>query len=147
MEEKHLVAEERFYDVMRRVRKLDIDTQMLESNMVSPAQMTLLDWLVASPGCGVQAIAKGLTLTPPTVSVHLRKLEKCKLVERKPNLQDKRSVQFFLTEQGLTIQKQIQNLHLHRFRLLLSSLSIQEQDDLLQLLERAINTVENEPLS
>ncbi len=137
-------TEERFLNLMSRVRKLGMDTRSLESAAVSPAQMTLLDWIAAMPGCGVQDIADGLRLTPPTVSVGVRKMEESGLVERKPNPMDGRSVQFFLTRRGRLLQQQIQDSHREKFRRLLAGLTQQEQETLLGLLERAVRSAEGE---
>lgn len=136
--------EERFLDLMSRVRKLGMDMRSLESAAVSPAQMTLLDWIAAMPGCGVQHIADGLGLTPPTVSVGVRKMEESGLVERKPNPMDGRSIQFFLTRRGQALQRQIQDSHRNKFRRLLAGLTPPEQETLLQLLERALQSAEIE---
>lgn len=143
MTEKPTLAEERFFAVMKRLRRLGLDAQPLGA-AVSPAQMSLLDWIAASPGCGVQDIADGMRLTPPTVSVGVRKMEEGNLVERKPNPQDGRSVQFFLTRRGQALQRQIQNAHWQKFRRLLAGLNPQEQETLLQLLERALRSAEAE---
>ncbi len=137
------LAEERFFAVMKRLRKLGLDTQRMDS-AVSPAQMSLLDWISASPGCGVQDIADGMKLTPPTVSVGVRKMEESDLVERKPNPQDGRSVQFYLTRRGQALQRQIQASHRQKFHRLLAGLTPQEQEILLQLMERALNAAETE---
>jgi MarR family transcriptional repressor of mexAB-oprM operon len=144
MTDEHAVAEERFFELMKRVRKLGLDTHPLDGAAVSPAQMALLDFIAASPGCGVQEIADGMRLTPPTVSVGVRKMEEGNLVERKPNPQDGRSVQFFLTRRGQTLQRKIQDSHRQKFRRLLAGLTPQEQETLLQLLERALQAAEAE---
>jgi len=144
MTDEQAIAEERFFELMKRVRKLGLDTQSLGDSPVSPAQMALLDWIAASPGCGVQDIADGMRLTPPTVSVGVRKMEESNLVERKPNTQDGRSVQFFLTRRGQALQRQIQDSHRNKFRRLLAGLTSQEQETLLGLLERALQFAETE---
>jgi DNA-binding MarR family transcriptional regulator len=136
--------EVKFSELMKRVRKLGLDTHSLEDGAASPAQMALLDWISTSPGCSVQDIANGLGLAPPTVSVGVRKMEESGKVERKPNPLDGRSVQFFLTPRGQAIQEKIQNAHRRKFRRLLAGLSQQEQEKLLELLERAVQSAENE---
>lgn len=144
MADERALAEERYFELMKRVRKLGMDTHSLGDGTVSPAQMTLLDWIAASPGCGVQDIADGLGLTPPTISVGVRKLEESSLVERKPNPMDGRSIQFFLTRRGQALQRQIQDSHRNKFRLLLVGLTPQEQETLLGLLEKALIAAETE---
>ena len=143
MTKEPMLAEERFFELMKRLRKLGMDSQTLDAE-VSPAQMSLLDWISGSQGCGVQDIADGMRLTPPTVSVGVRKMEESNLVERKPNPQDGRSVQFFLTRRGQALQRQIQTSHRQKFRRLLAGLTPQEQETLLQLLERALQAAEAE---
>lgn len=147
MTEEPTLAEERFFKLMKRVRTLGLDTHPLENIPVSPSQMALLDFVAASPGRGVQDIANGMKLTPPTVSVGVRKLEESNLVERKPDPMDGRSIQFFLTRRGQAVQRQIQNSHRQKFRRLLAGLTPQEQETLLGLLERALNAAEAENLS
>ncbi len=135
-------AEEKFYELMRRLRKLGLDSHSLENAPVSPAQIAFLDWIATTPGCGVQDIADGLGLTPPTISVGVRRLEENNLVERKPDPQDGRSVQFLLTRRGQALQRRIKDSHRRKFRRLLAGLSPQESKMLLQLLERALDTAE-----
>lgn len=142
MSNEHASSEERFFLLMKRVRKLGLDTHPLENIPVSPAQMTLLDFIAASPGCGVQDIASELRLTPPTISVGVRKLEESELVARKPDPMDGRSIQFFLTRRGQALQRRIQNSHHDKFRRLLAGLTPQEQETFLGLLEKALNAGE-----
>lgn len=144
MSDENTLAEERFFKLMKRVRTLGLDTHPLENVPVSPAQMSLLDFVAAFPGCGVQNIANGLGLTPPTVSVGVRKLEESGLVERKPDPMDGRSIQFFLTRRGQALQRQIQDSHRNKFHRLLAGLTSQEQETLLKLLEKALNAAEAE---
>jgi DNA-binding MarR family transcriptional regulator len=135
-------AGERFLAIMDRLRKMGLGNPSSGTMLISPAQMTLLDWIHTSPGCGVQNIAEGLELTPPTVSVGVRRLEEAGLLKRKPDPQDKRSVQLFLTVRGQAVQQQSVNFRRQKLELILSSLTLQEQETLLHLLAKALQTVE-----
>ena len=135
---------ERFLQLMNRLRKLGLGNAASGNAQISPAQMSLLDWVAASHGCGVQDIADGLKLTPPTVSVGVRRLEEAGLIKRESNPQDKRSVQFYPTRRGQALQRQFQESHRNKFRLLLSGLTPQEQEMFLGLLEKALNAAEIE---
>jgi len=128
---------------MDRLRKLGLGAPASGTGLVSPAQMALLDWIAASNGCGVQDIAAGLGLTPPTVSVGVRRLEAAGLLKRKPNPQDKRSVQFFLTARGQALQQQSRNFRRQKLELILSGLTQQEQETLLGLLAKALQAAES----
>jgi DNA-binding MarR family transcriptional regulator len=136
-------AGERFAAIMRRLRNLGLGVPSSGTTIISPAQMALLDWIHASLGCGVRDIAEGLELTPPTVSVGVRRLEEAGLLKRKPNPQDKRSVQFFLTRRGQAVQQQSQHFRRQKLELILTGLTPQERETLLQLLEKALQAAES----
>ncbi len=144
MKEDTKLAEERFYELMKRVRKLGLDTYPQENKTVSLSQMAFLDYIAGLPGCGVHDIASGMQLTPPTVSVSVRKMEANQLLERKPDPIDGRAVKLFLTRRGQTLQRRIKAYLTQKFRRLLAGLSPQEQDMLLQLLEKALQVAEAE---
>jgi DNA-binding MarR family transcriptional regulator len=131
-----------FLTLMDRLRKLGMGGSASGTALVSPSQMSLLDWIAASDGCGVQEIAGGLNLTPPTVSVGVRRLEGAGLLKRKPHPQDKRAVQFFLTAKGQSLQKQSLNFRRRKLELILSGLTQQEQETLLKLLGKALQAAE-----
>lgn len=143
MTEKTTLAGEQFFNLMNRLRKLGMGNSASGTALASPSQMALLDWIAVSNGCGVQDIAEGLSLTPPTVSVGVRRLEDVGLLKRKPNPQDKRAVQFFLTAKGQTLQRQSQNFRRHKLELILSGLTPEEQDTLLTLLGKALQAAES----
>jgi len=134
---------ERFLALMDRLRKLGLGNPASGTALVSPAQMALLDWIAASDRCGVQDIADGLKLTPPTVSVGVRRLEDAGLLKRKPDPHDKRAVQFFLTAKGQSLQRQSQDFRRQKLELILSGLTQSEQDTLLGLLGKALQAAES----
>ena len=82
-------------------------------------------------------------MTPPTVSVGVRQLEEAGLLKRKPNPQDKRSVQFYLTRRGQAVQQQSQRFRRQKLELILTDLTPQERETLLQLLEKALQAAES----
>lgn len=143
MPNKMTESGEAFLALMNRLRKLGMGSPSSGTALVSPAQMALLDWIAASDGCGVQDIADGLNLTPPTVSVGVRRLEETGLLKRKSHPQDKRAVQFFLTAKGQSLQQQSQDFRRQKLELILSGLTQQEQDTLLELLAKALQTAES----
>jgi len=135
-------AGEKFFLLMDRLRKLGMGGSASGTALVSPSQMALLDWIAASDGCGVQDIADGLNLAPPTVSVGMKRLESAGLFKRKPHPQDKRAVQFFLTAKGKSIQQQSLTFRRQKLELILSGLTQQEQETLLELLGKALQAAE-----
>lgn len=136
-------AAARFYELMKRVRSLGDHPG--PGPLTSPAQMALLDAIRSTPGRGVNELAASLRLTPPTVSVGVRRLEQAGLLERRPNPQDRRAVCFDLTRRGRALQQRIQQAHLRRFVRLLQGLRPRERQTLLDLLERAVAAAESTP--
>ena len=138
------LPEDRLVDLFDRLRKLAFNQHPLENSAVTMPQLTLLDWIAESPGCGIQDIAVGLSLTAPTVSVGVRRLERAGLLERQPNPRDGRAIQLSLTAQGQTLCQQAHAFRRDKMRRLLGGLSAQESATLLALLERAIDAAEAE---
>ena len=136
-------SENYFADLLKRMRRLGVASQISDGSPVSPAQMALIDWIASNPGCGVQDIANGLSLTPPAVSISVRKMEGNGIVDRKPDPADARSVQFSLTKQGQIIYKRHKLRQKNIAKELLSGLSQSERDTLIELLDRALLSVEN----
>ena len=139
-----LSAEERLANLFNRLRKLAFDQHPLQDSGVTMPQLTLLDYVAASPDCGVQEIADGLSLTAPTVSVSVRRLEDAGLLERRPDPQDGRAIQFSLTPQGQELCRQASVFRQDKMRRLLKSLTAEESTTLQTLLDRAISAAEEE---
>lgn len=135
-------AEERLLASFDRLRRIALGQNPLEDHGVTGPQLTLLQWVAASPGCGIQEMADGLGLTAPTVSVSVRRLEEAGLLEREPDPADGRAVRLFLADHGRALQQQARAFRLHKMRRLLADLTPEEQEMLLALLERAIDAAE-----
>lgn len=137
-----MTNEQRMLALFTRLRSLELDRSPHMLGDISHAQMALIEQIAQNPGCGVQDTADRLNLSAPTVSVSVAKLEQSGFVERRPNPADRRSVQFYLTEQGDSLYNQFQNMRLRKIRRLLSGLDPQEQEEFLRLLSRALNVAE-----
>ena len=134
--------ERHFQRSLRRLREIGPGQPPFEDVGISSAQLTLLEWIATSPGCSLQDLADGLALTPPTVSVGVRKLEEVGLLERRPDPTDGRAWQFELTATGNTLWHRVQHYRNEKTRRLLGGLTPEEQQTLLSLLERALDTAE-----
>jgi|Deesub1362B_J571_1020462.scaffolds.fasta_scaffold03112_7 DNA-binding MarR family transcriptional regulator len=137
-------AVDRLLGLLDRLRRLRLGQHPLGVGSISPPQLALLDWIARSPGSRLGEVASGLGLTPPTVSVGLRRLERAGLVERLPDPQDRRAVRFFLTPEGKRLCRRAHRFRRRKAQLLLASLTPQEQEVLLNLLDKAIRGAEME---
>ena len=135
---------EKFLQLMNRLRRLGPGTAPPKEANISPSQLTLIEYAASNPGCGVQAMAGGLNLSTPTVSIGVRQLEELEFITRQPDPQDGRAVHLFLTPSGRELQQRTHEFRCQKFERLLTSLTNRERTTLLDLLERAIHTVEIE---
>ncbi len=134
---------ERLLPLFKRLRSLGLDQFPELEAEVSPAQVMLLEQIATNPGCGIQEISMNLNLTPPTISVGVSKLENHGLVKRQIDPGDKRSVQLYLTTEGLAYFDQFKTARLNKLSLLTKSLSTEDQEIFVNLLERAVSFAEN----
>lgn len=135
-------AADRFLRLMDRLRRLGPGVAPPMEAGISPSLLTLVKYAAESPGCGIQEMAKGLNLATPTVSIGARQLEEAGLVERQSDPRDGRAVQLFLTPKGRELHQRTQHFRSRKFQRLLSTLTGQEKETLLGLLERALDAAE-----
>jgi len=107
-------------------------------------QIGLLSHVATHPGGRIQNLAEGMDLTAPTVSVAVRKLVDSGWLRREEDERDRRASCIFLTERAAKVVKRVMKQHQEKMARLLDSLTGKEQDQLLVLLEKAINHMETE---
>ena len=137
-------AADRFLDLTSRMRRLGPGTPPPEEAKISPSLLALVEYAASAPGCGIQEMAKGLDLATPTVSISVRQLEKASFMERQPDPQDGRAVQLSLTPKGQELHQRTHEFRCRRFQRLLTGLTPEERNTLLNLLEKAIIAAENQ---
>ena len=130
--------------LMDRLRRLGPGTAPPKEANISPSLLALIEYTALNPGCGIQAMAGGLKLSTPTVSVGVRQLEELGFITRQPDPQDGRAVHLFLTLTGQELHQSTHEFRCQKFERLLTGLTTRERTILLDLLERAIHYVENE---
>lgn len=140
-------ASEQLLDLFQRLRKVAFEQHPLRNGEISMPQLTLLDWVAASPGTGISEIAAGLKLSAPTVSVTVSQMEEAGLLERRPNPEDARALKVHLTEKGSELQQRAYNFRLDKMGRLLSGLEIEEAKQMLELLDKAIRYTEQDATS
>ena len=126
-----LSAPDRFLALFERLHKLAFGPNPLGDSGVTMPQLTLLDQIAASPGCGIQEIATHLGVTAPTG-----------LVDRQRDPADRRAVRLFLTAQGQALHRRAQDFRRRNVQRLLGGLTPQERTTLLDLLGRSISAAE-----
>ena len=136
-----LKPEDRMMAILQRMSSVPMMKPSKEFPLSAP-QIALISWVAHSPGCGVLDISKGLHVTPPTVSVGIRRLVKDGWLEQRSDPDDKRARPIYLTEKGGGL---VEALKVHRtqmLKLFLSGLEDEEKEQLICLLDRAVSAIE-----
>ncbi|MGD8456373.1 MAG: MarR family transcriptional regulator [Anaerolineales bacterium] len=128
--------------LMRRLLKLRLAEIPRLDYELSLSQMELLLFIRSSTNCRVQDIANGLGITPPTVSVALKRLEDAGWLERHPDPEDGRATCSALTEKGMEMMENVRTAQVRGVEKFLMGLTVDEKDQLIRLLEKAIISAE-----
>jgi DNA-binding MarR family transcriptional regulator len=110
--------------------------ERLEALKLTPSDAGILRLLGAAAGISQQALSKQLGMHASRLVALLDSLEERRLLERRPNQDDRRLYSLFLTEQGVAMLRQVGQIARLHGEELCSSLSDQEREQLVELLER-----------
>lgn len=106
-----------------------------------PSQLPILEALSHNPGCTQQELADCLRVTPASVALSTKRLEKAGLIEKRADKTDRRRNRLCITEKGRQLSLE------HRRRMdaldadMLQSFSEEEMQQLCTLLDRMIETL------
>jgi DNA-binding MarR family transcriptional regulator len=134
--------EDRLALLIQRLLKLRLAEIPRLDYDLSLSQMEILWFILKSANCRVQDIADGLGITPPSVSVALRRLEKGGWLERHPDPEDGRATCSALTEKSMRMMERVKAAQYKGIKQFLMGLTANEKDNLVRLLEKAISTAE-----
>jgi DNA-binding MarR family transcriptional regulator len=134
--------EQRMLELMERMWAFSADQMPAEDSDLTMSQLRVIDFISKHIGCHLQEVADGLHLTPPTVSVAIKKLEEGGWLERRPDPDDGRAACVFLTKRSETAVRQAVAHQGTLRQLFFNALTEQEQNILLDLLEKGITSVE-----
>ena len=99
-----------------------------ESNeKLTSNQLSVLDHLDMEEPVSLYELATHMGVTPSTMSITIKRLEKGKYVERKKSKMDTRKVEILLTANGVRIKKSKSVLDAERVRAMLNRLSKKER--------------------
>jgi DNA-binding MarR family transcriptional regulator len=135
-------AHDRLMGLFSRLEGLGLARPRLAKVGLSLPQFGMLACVWREPGIRVHQVAEQLGVTMPTVSVAVRKLAAGGWLQRKPDAQDKRSIRLYLSPKASLLAKQVVSRRRKAINEFMDALSEQEQNQLLDLLEKAITNLE-----
>ena len=106
---------------------------------LSTSQVNIMDEISFASELTVKELAERLELTPPTISVGVKKLEQINLLIKKSHREDGRIVRLMLSDEGKILHKQIKKYRTEKAEKILNRLNIQEQNKMIALLEKALS--------
>jgi DNA-binding MarR family transcriptional regulator len=140
--EEHIVAALR-----RIVRAIDLQSRrMVEAFGLTGPQLVVLREVARLSGTSIGALARSVSLSQPTVSGILERLEKRGLVRRERSEQDRRSVFVSVTPEGGRILRDAPSLLQDRFQRELGRLEEWERTQMLSILQRVAGMMDAEKL-
>jgi DNA-binding MarR family transcriptional regulator len=135
---KNMTNSKRMELVLARLRSYWETEDPRRVGGLTASQLSLLLSLSEHPGCRVQDTAQRLDLTAPTISIGVRRLENMGLVQRGADPDDQRAVCLYLSPQGRRIASKARSLRAAKLETILSTLTLDEQQSLLEMLEKAV---------
>ncbi len=128
--------------LMERLQALRLGDARLPKAELSLPKLALLHLVARSPGARVQDIAKGMGLTAPTVSVGIHYLLRKGWLRREADPEDRRATRISLTAKAEKLMEKVKVLQRSAIADFLAGLDMKDQQQLLDLLERAVSAAE-----
>lgn len=133
---------DRLISLFTRLQALGLGQPRLKEAGLSLPQLGLVLCILHSPGIRVQQVAEMLSVSTPTVSVAVRKMEREGWLRRKMDPKDRRAARLFLSTKAEELAKQVGNSRRKYVNQFMQALTSGEQEQLLSLLEKAITNME-----
>jgi len=133
-----MTNEQRLIKILKSLKHEGVEQAPPDKIGISPAQVNIIDEVFLSGSITIKTIAENLKLTPPTISVGVKKLEKINLIQRETHKDDGRSVLLMLTREGKNLHSRIEEYRNKRVGKILNRLEPDDQYRMLSLLEKAI---------
>ncbi len=99
MTDEHTLLQ-RFVELLEELRRPELARNPLRGIGISPPQFAPLDRIAREAGPTLGEIAAALIVTPPTISVALRRLEELELVRKSRDPRDRQNIRVYPTEKG-----------------------------------------------
>lgn len=129
------------FERVRSLYTLPAFTELMHLNL-SFSHLKTLRHVAHNGPVSMKELAEVLHMTPPSVTALVRRLEQTGLLERCRHASDSRIWLVRLTDQGSTLMATIHRQRVQLMQQLIETLHPDEQQLLLDLLERAVTTAE-----
>lgn len=133
-----MTNELRLIHILKTLKHTNADKPPPDEIGLSPSQVNIMDEISSAGELTIKELAKQLHLTPPTISVGVRKLENINLLVRDSHKEDGRIVRLMLSEKGRSLHKRIEKYRAKKVKQIIERLKPEEQNQMLSLLEKSL---------
>jgi DNA-binding MarR family transcriptional regulator len=124
------------------LRLMKLLTASLAECGVTPAEATVLNVILANPGVRHGELAESLLIQPPNLTKMLKRLEAEGFIERLASAEDRRGVVLSLTPKARRLALRFRELASENENKALATFSPAERKTLIELVRRALASVE-----
>lgn len=129
----------RVFDAMAQLAKHQMPDDVV--GQLNLKQLLMMHLLIKQPGVSQKEISEHFHVTAAAISTAVRDMEALELIERVPDPTDARQMCLYLSHKGEEIVNVSHQKRREGITQLLSVLSIEEQQTVVDILERAVKTL------
>jgi len=124
-----------FIQTLEKIRKAseNIFGKNLEESGITPLQIQALDYIKNNPGTPVRGLSEHLFISPSAISQLTDRLFALKLIDRKADSGDRRSVLVFLTKKGEQSIKRFKKGQLKEIGFITQYMSIEDIEQMIRI--------------
>ncbi|MDI3471824.1 MAG: hypothetical protein PWQ48_105 [Thermotogaceae bacterium] len=116
--------------------------ELFEKVNLHPGQPPLLFILHNHEGITQKELAEKLNVTPPTVAVMIRRMEKYELIEKKHDKNDRRIYRVYLSKKGREMIKELHKIFKELEIVVFENFDNEEKETLRNFLNKVVSNIE-----
>ena len=133
-----------FIQTVEKIRKSSekISGKNLEAPGITPLQIQALDYIKNNPGTPVRGLSEYLFISPSAISQLTDRLFALKLIDRKSDPEDRRSVLVFLTKKGEQSIKKFKKEQIKDISFVTNYMSVDDIEQMIRIHKNVLKKIE-----
>jgi len=133
-----------FIQMVEKIRKFSekISGKGLEAPGITPLQIQALDYIKGNPGMPVRGLSDHLSISSSAISQLTDRLFALKLIDRKSDSSDRRSVLVFLTKKGGQSLKKFKKKQIKDIDFVAKYISIKDIEQMIKIHKNVLRKIE-----
>ena len=130
-----------FDTLIKTVRATLSRSLKTQGYLLTPPDITTLTLISKNPGMSLQKLVSMRGKDKAQITRKVKELEKKALLYRQKDVNDQRSYQLFLTEEGKQVQVKVVAIRTKVYKQIFSGLDTLEQKQLMELMQKCLNAI------